>query len=381
MAQREKMSQLKNYGYYRYYPVIPKFLNSLIDLNWLRFCGLSLFLVLSLYCCCFATLCNLTYGEGQQLWEEYRDYFINEDGRVVDYYNGHVSHSEGQSYGMYLSVTYNDKETFDKLGKWAKDNLGVRADHLMAWKWGERSKGTWGIIDYNNATDGDVLIAYALLKADKKWPGGNYKKEGLLIIKSLRENMSVNWKDFTILLPGYFGFDRGDSFIINPSYSIFAAYRYFAKVDEKAFWEKLYKDSLLLFIKTRFGALQLPADWVILNETGISILYEKKPYFGYEAIRALLYISWEEDFVIPGKLKKILDIYKKLDYIPLWVDIANDSISLTAAPGGFYAVYALAAKKVGEHVLSERLFKEAREKLDRNDYYSFSLYLMAISDQ
>ncbi|MGR3319610.1 MAG: glycosyl hydrolase family 8, partial [Candidatus Anammoxibacter sp.] len=339
---------------------------------------LGIFLALNLFGCGFTALCNLAYGEEQHLWEEYRDYFINEDGRVVDYYNGHISHSEGQSYGMFLSVTYNDKATFDRLWQWAKDNLGVRADHLFAWKWGERTKDTWGIIDYNNATDGDILIAYALLQAEERWPGSNYKEEGLRIIKSLRENMAINWKDYTFLLPGYFGFNRGDSFVINPSYSIFAAYRNFAKVDENAFWEKVYKDSLLLFVKSRFGTLQLPADWVILNETGISIFNEKKPYFGYEAIRTLLYISWEEDFLLPDKLEKILDIYKKLGYMPLWVDLANDSISLASAPGGFYAVYALAAKRVGEHVLSERLFKEAREKLDRNDYYSFSLYLMAV---
>ena len=324
-------------------------------------------------------VCNMAYGLDIAIWEEYKSYFVSEDGRVMDYYNGHTSHSEGQSYAMFLSVKYNDKATFDRLWQWTKDNLGKRGDGLFAWQFGERPNGEWGVIDYNNATDGDVLIAYALLKANDKWGVNNYKSEALKIIKSIRENLAIEWQDLTFILPAYYGFTRGDGFIINPSYQIFPAYRHFAEVDERTFWEKVYKDSLLLIAKTRFGSLQLSADWVILNENGISIFYEKTPHFGYEAIRILLYLSFEEDFLFPDRFAKILDIYKRFGYMPLWIDVANDSISLKPAPAGFYAIYARAAKRIGDKATSDKLFKEAREKLDANDYYSFSLYLMAIS--
>lgn len=327
-------------------------------------------------------LCNAAYGQQQSLWDEYKSYFISHDGRVMDYYNNQMSHSEGQSYGMFLAVANNDKATFDKLWQWTKDNLGVRGDNLFAWQWAKRPDGQWKVIDYNNATDGDVLIAYALLKAKEKWAGGNYKNEALKIIRSLRENLAVKWNDLTFLLPGYFGFVKENGFVLNPSYLIYPAYRSFAEVDEKSFWKKVYKDSLILIAKTRYGSLQLAADWIIAKDDSVSILYEKGTHFGLDAVRTLLYLSWEEEMLFPEGLRNMLDIYQKLGHIPSWVDVANDSISLKPASAGIYAIYARAAKKIGEDTLSKRLLKEAGEKLpyEKNDYYSFSLYLLASTE-
>lgn len=326
---------------------------------------------------------SVAFGQDQALWEKYKSSFISKDGRIIDYYQGQRSHSEGQSYGMFLAVAYNDRATFDNLWQWTKGNLSTRSDNLLAWGWGKRPNGEWKVIDYNNATDGDILIAYALLKATKKWADNNYREEGLKIIESIRKNLAVNWRGHTFLLPGYYGFTRGDGFVLNPSYLIPPALRYFASVDEKAFWTKVYKDSLFLIAEGSFGKLHLPADWVILNETGISIFNEKKPYFGYEAIRTFLYLSWEDNPQFPTGLNAILNIYKKLGYFPRWVDLEKNSFSLKSASAGFYAVYARVSEKRGEKELSKKLFKEAKKKLiaEKNNYFSFSLYLLAESSE
>jgi len=323
--------------------------------------------------------CSVAFGNQPALWEEFKSHFITQDGRVIDYYNGQISHSEGQGYGMLLSTMYNDKATFDKLWQWVKSNLGVRGDNLFAWKWGERVSGKWGVVDYNNATDGDILIAYALILADEKWPKNNYKSKGLQIVESLKNNLVINWEGGKFLLPGYYGFIKENGFVLNPSYFIFSAYRAFANVDDKATWDKIYKDSLVLLAKLPSSSLHLPADWIFLNGTTISLAPEKNPYFGYEAIRVLLYLPWEESPQFSKGLTEMLDIYKKLGYMPLWVDLANDSISMKPALAGFYAVYARAAERIGEKTLSEKLFKEAAEKLnyEKKDYYSFCLYLLA----
>ncbi|MBM4053312.1 MAG: endoglucanase [Planctomycetes bacterium] len=324
-------------------------------------------------------MCKIVHGNQPSVWEEFKLNFVNKDGRVIDCYNGYVSHSEGQGYGMLLAVKYNDKAAFDKLWQWTQDNIAVRNDDLFAWKWGERTSGVWGVVDYNNATDGDILIASALLKADEQWPNNNYKNTALRIIKSVRENLAIEWNGCQLLLPGHHGFIRENRFIVNPSYIIFSAYRAFAKIDDEAFWQKVYKDSMLLVAKSCFGTLKMPADWVMLDGKDVSICYERKPYFGYEAIRVFLYLSWEENPQFPEGLEKMLDIYNKLGFIPLWVDLANDSISLQNSPPGFYAVFARAAERIGEKMLSKKLFKEAGERLmyDKKDYYSFCLYLLA----
>jgi endo-1,4-beta-D-glucanase Y len=325
---------------------------------------------------------EIAYGQDHALWEHYKADFISNDGRVIDNHREMISHSEGQGYGLRLAAIYNDKTTFDKIWNWTKNNLKVRTDNLFAWQWGKRANGEWKVLDYNNATDGDILIAYALLKAQEKWHDAGYKNEALKIVQDIRTSLSIEWHGHTFLLPGYSGFNNDNHAELNPSYSILAAFRQFAKEDQRAFWEKAYHDSLFLIEQSCFGKWSLPADWLILMDGRISLSAGRNPYFGNEAIRILLHLSSEKSPHYPKGVEKILETYKKTGYLPRWVDLEKDSISLQAAPAGYYAIYALAAKRLGDEALSSRLLKEAREKLDedKNAYYSFSLYLLATGE-
>ncbi len=319
------------------------------------------------------------YLRAEPLWEYYKSHFISQDGRIIDYYQNRVSHSEGQGYGMLLSILYRDRSTFYKVWRWTRNNLLVRGDNLLAWRWGERFGGRWEVIDYNNATDGDILVAFALIKASEIWHEDSYKKEGLRIIKDIREKLAFKWRDYLLLLPGYYGFIKDGNPIINPSYFIFPAYRCFAEVDKRGFWERIYKDSASLLSKIDFTPIHLPADWVVLGKDGITPFSEKSKYFGYEAIRILLYLSWEKDLEFPKGAEKILDFYRCFGYIPLWVDLLNESISLKSAPSGFYAIFARIAQRKGEKELSKELFLKAQNRIrfERDDYYSFTLYLLS----
>ena len=327
-------------------------------------------------------LTPVAYGQDNALWEQYKTNFISQDGRVVDYYQGLISHSEGQGYGMNLSVKFGDRPTFEKIWQWTKNNLQVRADHLSAWQWGQRPNREWSIIDYNNATDGDILIAYALLKADEKWHDKDYKASALKIIQDIRTHLSITWHERTFLLPGYSGFDKENGFVVNPSHVILPAFRAFAKEDQKTFWEKIYNDGLFLLERSCFGAFCLPADWMFVTDGKISVYAGRDPYYGSDAIRILLHLSSEKTLPYPKGIRKILDIYQKTGYLPLWTDLDKDSVSLQPAPAGYYAVYALSAKRRGDEALSKKLLKEAREKLkdDKKAYYSFSLYLLATDE-
>ncbi|MDP2681878.1 MAG: glycosyl hydrolase family 8 [Deltaproteobacteria bacterium] len=328
------------------------------------------------------SVCNTAYGgEDAALWERYKTDFISEDGRVIDYHQNQISHSEGQGYGMMLAVIHNDRAVFDSLWLWTKNNIKVRTDNLFTWSWGKRYDGQWSVIDYNNATDGDILIAYSLLKAYEKWNDKGYKNETVKIIEDIRKKLAITWQGHTFLLPSYYGFVKENGFVLNPSYFIFPAFRYFAEVDDRLFWEKVYKDSLFLITQSCFGKLCLPADWVILKDEKVSVYENSSSYFGAEAIRVLLYMSSEKKAQFPKGVDKILEMYKQIGYLPSRIDLEKDSFSLKPAPAGYYAVYALAAKNMGDDVLSKRLFKEARERLDAEEksYYSFNLYLLAVN--
>jgi endo-1,4-beta-D-glucanase Y len=338
-----------------------------------------------LIACLFAALtvvCPFASAQDLTSWESYKVRFISQDGRVVDIKQDRISHSEGQGYGMILSVHFNDRASFDRLWQWTKNNLQVRADGLLAWSWGKRITGSWEVIDYNNASDGDILIAWALLQGAKKWPDGPYRGEATKLIQSIRDRLVVDWQGLACVLPGYYGFIKKNEIILNPSYFVLPAYRAFAGADDRIFWEKVHRDSLSLIAQASIGSYNLPVDWFLIDKgKRLTVYKEKSAYHSYDAIRVLLYLSMEDKPQYPGGAPKMLQFYQKNDYIPCKADVVEDSISIKSAPAGFYAVYAQVAQKLGDENLSRLLSAKASELLIReeDDYYSHTLYLLAAS--
>src|SRR5215469_10711553 len=97
-----------------------------------------------------------------QLWQQYRLRFITADGRVIDEDSDPkgVTHTEGQGYGMLLAEAVGDRERFDLLWQWTQNNLR-RPDGLFSWKFAACGEQGDCITDKNNASDGDILIAWA----------------------------------------------------------------------------------------------------------------------------------------------------------------------------------------------------------------------------
>ncbi|KKK77583.1 hypothetical protein LCGC14_2852130 [marine sediment metagenome] len=323
--------------------------------------------------------CALAQAGEPAFWEHYKSTFISQDGRVIDYGQGQASTSEGQGYGMLLAVINGDKKVFDTVWDWTKANLSVRQDNLLAWLWGKRDNGMWEVMDYNNATDGDTLIAFALLKASTKWDRDSYEKEAMKVIRSIREKLAVRIEGKTFLLPGYYGFKDAGSITLNPSYMIFSAYRLFAEVDDNEFWRKIHQDGLELLKAACFGNPCLPADWIWVSRRGVEIAEARSTRFGHDAVRTLLHVSWAQG-QLPEGLAIGLDSYKQNGYIPWWIDLKSGEISKQSAPAGFYAVYGRAAMQAGELKTSQRLFNEAEKKIqgEEKNYYSYSLYLLSL---
>lgn len=312
-------------------------------------------------------------------WKYFEEHFISGDGRVIDPFQNDISHSEGQGYSMLLAVQYQDKPLFDKLLQWTTNNLQVRRDALSAWGWGKRPNAEWNVIDYNNATDGDVLIAYALIRAGQKWDQKDYTQRAIAIIQSLRTHVAVKLNDRTFLLSGYNGFADDKGLVLNPSYQILSAYQAFADIDDRQFWEKIHQDAQYLLSKADKNTENLPADWVLAEPSGsINIYAAKSTRFSYEAIRVILYLAWAK-LPPPDGVKDVLNYYQKHGRIPEWYDLTKDKISSEAASAGFYAIFARAAEQLGNSDLAARLKEEAKQRLrnEPNAYYSYALYLLA----
>jgi len=323
--------------------------------------------------------CTSIYGREAALWDQYKQNFLSEDGRIIDIAQDKASHSEGQGYGMWLAVVHGDRAAFDRIWQWTRNNLQVRSDSLFAWHWGKRPNGEWAVIDYNNATDGDIMIAYALLQAREQWQAESYRDASLKIIGDIRTRLSVVRQGRTFLLPGYSGFTREAGLVLNPSYLILPAFRMFGRVDQAAFWDKIHKDGLFLIDRSCFGSLCLPADWVMVDGDRFAPSPGNDPYFGGNAIRIVLNLSREDAPRYPAGVSALLDRYRLTGHLPQWIDLEKDSASLRPASAGHFAIFSLAAEKLGDKPLARRLLNEAGSKLktEMHAYYSFSLYLLA----
>jgi endoglucanase len=312
-------------------------------------------------------------------WKTYQETFISGDGRVVDYFQNSISHSEGQGYGLLLSLMNGDRPAFDRIFKWTIENLQVRRDALFAWSWGKRLNGGWNVIDYNNASDGDILIAFALLKAADRWGHPPFREVALRIVRDIRAYLVVIAGDFQLIAPAYFGFSGQAGNTFNTGYLILPAFAEFAKADDEAFWKRTLRDSERLLEKAAFSRLKLPADWVTLENGQVTIAADRSPVFGYEAIRAPLYLSWHGEIGKLSAFADYLEFVERAGYLPIRVNLVDGSVAVEEAPAGFYAVMGLCAQRLGREALAQRLFQNAGSKITREpmDYYSNTLFLLA----
>jgi endo-1,4-beta-D-glucanase Y len=229
-----------------------------------------------------------------QAWQAYKQRFVTSSGRVVDTANGQISHSEGQGYGMLLAVAANDRPTFDRIWGWTRANLMVRDDQLIAWRWtpGQRPP----ITDMNNATDGDILIAWALAEAADFWADAAYRSSARRIaVEVARKTVLFKTAQGALLLPGVLGFsagDRPDGPIINLSYYVFPAFARLSIVAPEVDWNGLIQTGLDQIKASRFGDSKLPSDWISLRGDKPRPADGFPRQFSYNAIRIPLYMAW-----------------------------------------------------------------------------------------
>ena len=214
----------------------------------------------------FIAAAGPTQAQNLKGWDEWKSAFLQPDGRVIDTGQNNISHSEGQGFGLLLATAANDRAAFESMWAWTQKNLSVRPDGLFAWRW-EPGKG---VTDPNNATDGDLFIAWALQRAADKFKQPAYKDQAAALSKAIRAKMVVDGTPWgTVIKPGAVGFDTPQGTVVNLSYWVFPAFDALNKVDPHPQWDALTTSGLRLVEIARFGRWQLPPDWLLLvNQIG-----------------------------------------------------------------------------------------------------------------
>lgn len=208
-------------------------------------------------------------------WEKYKQTFINQDGRIIDYSQNEMTTSEGQSYAMLRAVWSDDRPTFDLVWNWTKNNLKRNDDSLFGWNWGKREDGSYGLLPNggdNSATDADLDIALALIFASSKWGDQSYLAAAQPIITDIwnKQTVEVNGKRY--MIAGDWA-NSDTEIIMNPSYFAPYTWRIFSEVDTEHDWKSLVTPAYEVLTESGKITLEdkagvgLPPNWIAMDKT------------------------------------------------------------------------------------------------------------------
>lgn len=238
---------------------------------------------------------SATFGVVEKLltppWQAWKARHLEPSGRVIDGPQGGSSHSEGQGYGMLIAATLGDGVAFRDMYAWTERNLAIRPDALLAWRWlpGE----TVPVPDRNNASDGDLFYAWALLRGARRFGVPEYRTRALAIAGDLVRRCIVAQPDdlgARLMLPAVEGFELADGYVFNPSYVMPMAMSELAAEAGLPALAQAGRDGVALM--DRLARTGLMPDWIALTRAGPRPAEGFDDHAGYEALRVPLFLIW-----------------------------------------------------------------------------------------
>ena len=299
-------------------------------------------------------------------WNAFKAAFMKADGRIIDTGAGGISHSEGQGYGMLLAQAAGDRVAFDSIHGWTERTLARPNDALFSWRY-DPSKPL-PVDDPNNASDGDILIAWALMRAGEQWGERRYKERAAQIRAAVASQCVRQQGDLVLLLPGAAGFVQPDRVTVNLSYYIWPALDAFRAEGREDVWPALIRDGEKLVDRARSGPLGLPTDWTDVAATGALTPAAGKPArFGFDAVRIPLYLMLGGRGAKADAVARFWRSYADQGRdIPAWVDVVSgETAPFALSPGG----YAIARRLLRRDL--------PRPQEPATDYYAEVLTLLA----
>ena len=235
----------------------------------------------------------------QQSWAAWKLAYLTPEGRVIDTLQEGASHSESQGYGLFMAATFGDQASFDLIDTWTQQNLAIRPDNLFAWRW--LPAGAAAVPDLNNASDGDLFYAWALVRAAKTFVRPELIGRAAAIAQDLAATCLLPHPDGSgrvLFTPASAGFARETGIVVNPSYYMPRAMRELAEATGIGIWAQAANDGETLMAEMAVQGL-IP-DWITVTASGFATDTVQKDHNGYEAMRVALFLIWSGSAMHPA---------------------------------------------------------------------------------
>lgn len=280
----------------------------------------------------------------QKNWIVYKEQFIDTN-RILDADN--ISSSEGQGFALLFAVFSNDRKQFQDMWAWTKENM-QREDRLFRQQVIPSQEGECDsqcVSAEPNASNGDIIIAWALLAAENKWDRQVFLVEGLRVLDAIKTKLIREQFGYQLILPSEKGVELPDDRIqINLSYWVFPALNLFTEVTGDPLWAEVYQSGTSLMQSARFGDLNLPADWMVLSKDNASLQDANSTEFGENANRLPLYLilaqDYQADLMVP-----FLDFWSQ-ETVPATINLSTGEASEQSANGAMQAIKTVTEAKM-----------------------------------
>lgn len=212
--------------------------------------------------------------------ERFFDRYHDPDGRIVRLDQGSSTVAEGQAYAMLLAAAIGDRERFDSVWGWARNNL-QRDDGLLStlWEGGE-------VTDPQPAADADLDAARALIVAARRFGDEGYRREGVRLGEAILAHETVAPEGDPVLVAGPWA--RAGQPTVNPSYLDPRAFAELGQASGDPRWRGLAESSRALTAELTAEPAALPPDWARL-ESGTAVPAAAPngdgPAYGFDAVR------------------------------------------------------------------------------------------------
>ena len=164
-----------------------------------------------------------------------------------------------------------------------------RSDALHSWRY--RPDAAIPVDDPNNATDGDLFIAWACWRPVGAGAGRSMRR-GAAIGRDMLRLLVRRAGTYSLLLPGAQGFERAGH-VVNPSYYVFPAFPLLARAVPDAAWARVAADGLTVLRLAGSAAgdyrrtgCRSAGRWPLSRPTGWL------PRFSFDAVRVPLWLAW-----------------------------------------------------------------------------------------